>query len=75
MYIYSDNLPTERNHGFLWNMESDKIGFAVQEVHRKATRGNILSFMSQAYDPIGLTVPYVLNARQILQALCKGTIY
>ncbi len=69
--IYQDDLPTERSLGVLWNVETDKIEFAVKEVDKRPTRRNILSVMSSIYDPIGCTAPYVLKAKKILQVCSK----
>ncbi|XP_072050041.1 uncharacterized protein [Amphiura filiformis] len=72
--IRHEDLPVERTLGVLWNVESDQIGFNVKEVDPKATRRNILSVISQVYDPIGLTAPYILKGKKILQACCKEKI-
>ncbi|XP_072028356.1 uncharacterized protein [Amphiura filiformis] len=64
--IRREDLPVERTLGVLWNVESDQIGFNVKEVDPKATRRNILSVISQVYDPIGITAPYILKGKKIL---------
>ena len=69
--IHHEDLPKERTLGVLWDVESDQIGFNVKEVDPKATRRNMLSVVSQVYDPIGITAPYTLKAKKILQTCCK----
>ena len=69
--LCSEDLPTERTLGILWDVQSDKIGIAVKETDPKPTRRSILSIMSKVYDPLGPTAPFVLEAKKILQDLCK----
>ncbi|XP_072043021.1 uncharacterized protein [Amphiura filiformis] len=69
-----DALPTERTLGVLWHVEEDKIGVGVKDVDLRPTRRNVLSVLSRVYDPIGITSPYVLKAKQILQASTKDKI-
>ena len=66
-----DNLPVERALGVQWCVETDKIVFSQKEVSRKATRRNILSVVSAIFNPFGVTSPYVLKAKMILQSLCR----
>ena len=57
--------------GVHWFVETDQLGFALNEVERKATRRNILSVMSSVYDPLGMAAPFVFQAKNLLQSLCK----
>ena len=66
-----DNQLIERTLGVQWYVEEDKLGFIMNEVHRKDTRRNILSTMSSIYDPLGLLAPFILRAKILLQQLCK----
>ena len=72
--IHHEDLPVEHTLGVQWDVESDQIGFSVKEVDPKATRRNMLSVISQVYDPIGITAPYILKAKKILQTCCKEKI-
>ena len=62
-----DNQLIERALGVQWYVEEDKLGFIMNEVHKKATRRNILSTMSSIYDQLGLLAPFILRAKILLQ--------
>ena len=72
--LNSDLLPVERALGVKWCVETDQLKFGLKEVNPKATRRNILSALSSVYDPLGVTSPYVLQAKAILQSLCRKRI-
>jgi hypothetical protein len=69
-----DALPIGRALGVQWSAETDQLLFSQHEVNPKATKRNILSVMSSIYDPFGITAPFVLKAKIILQALCRHKI-
>ena len=66
-----DKLPVERALGVQWNISSDQFGFKITVKDRPATRRGILSIVSSVYDPLGFVAPFVLNAKLILQDLCR----
>jgi len=66
-----DTLPTERVLGVRWDVQNDKIKFSHTQVKKLPTRRNILSIMSSLFDPLGMVAPYTLQARMILQELCR----
>ena len=61
----------QRTLGVQWNVSTDQVQFDVGEVNYKATRRNILSVMCSIYDPFGITAPFLLQAKKILQDLCR----
>ena len=69
-----DDLPSQRALGVQWCIESDQLQFSMKEVNTLPTRRNILSVMSSIYDPFGITSPFVLKAKMILQELCRDKI-
>ena len=66
-----DKLPIERALGVQWDVHSDKFGFKIVIKDRPATRRGILSIVSSVYDPLGFVAPFILNAKLILQDLCR----
>ena len=69
--LEDDKLPKERALGVQWCVEKDQLEFNVAKVNERATRRNILSVMSSVYDPIGFASPFLLQAKKILQGLCR----
>ena len=66
-----DKLPIERALGVQWNISSDQFGFRIVIKDRSARRRGILSIVSSVYDPLGFVAPFILNAKLILQDLCR----
>ena len=66
-----DKLPIERALGVQWNVSSDSFGFTIVIKDRPATRRGLLSIVSSVYDPLGFVAPFILNAKLILQDLCR----
>ena len=67
---FSDIL-TERALGVQWNVNHDKFTFKIAAKDKPPTRRGILSIVSSVYDPLGFISPYVLQAKMILQELCR----
>ena len=61
----------ERALGVQWNISSDTFGFKIVIKDRPATRRGILSTVSSVYDPLGFAAPFILQAKLILQDLCR----
>ena len=57
--------------GVHWFVETDQLSFALNQMERKATRRNILSVMSSVYNNLGMAAPFVFQAKNLLQSLCK----
>lgn len=66
-----DHLPIERALGVHWDVQSDTLGFKITVRDRPATRRGILSVVSSVYDPLGFVSPFILQAKAILQDLCR----
>lgn len=71
MDLMVDSLPIQRALGVSWFIEEDTLGFRIQMQERPPTRHGILFIASSIYDPIGLTAPFILPAKRILQDLCR----
>ena len=69
-----DTLPVERALGVHWNVETDKFQYNVCIREKPATRRGILSVISSIYDPLGMAAPFILNAKLIMQRLCRERI-
>ncbi|XP_041349189.1 uncharacterized protein LOC121368518 [Gigantopelta aegis] len=67
-------LPNERALGVVWFVESDTLGFKIQQHNKPPTRCGILSTVSSVYDPLGMAAPFVLNAKLLLQDLCRRNV-
>ena len=63
--------PIQRTLGLHWDMKSDKFMFKVALKDRPNTRRGILSLTSSVYDPLGFVAPIILQAKKLLQDLCK----
>ena len=61
-----EELPSKRALG----VESDVFGFHVNVPKKPATQQGILSIVSLAYYPLGMTAPVTLNGKMIVQDLC-----
>ena len=61
----------ERALGVQWNIVSNRFGFKIVIKNRPATRRGILSIVSSVYDPLGFAAPFILQAKLILQDLCR----
>lgn len=66
-----DKLPVERALGVQLNISSDQFGFRIVIKDRPAMRRGILSIVSSVYDLLGFLAPFILNAKLILQDLCR----
>ena len=66
-----DMLPTERALGVSWSVETDVLSFKVITKEKPCTRRGILSVVSSVYDPLGMAAPFVLQAKLLLQDLCR----
>ena len=66
-----DKLSVERVLGVQWNVSTDQFGFSIVIKDRPPTRRGILSVVSSVFDPLGFVAPFILQAKQILQDLCR----
>ncbi|KAK7896104.1 hypothetical protein WMY93_021429 [Mugilogobius chulae] len=69
-----DSLPMERALGVHWCIQSDSFQFRIMLSDKTPTRRNILSLVSSVYDPLGILSPVTLQAKKILQELCRRKI-
>lgn len=63
----------EQALGVFWKVEEDALCFRVSEPTQPLTRRGMLSALSSIYDPLGLISPYILEARHIVQTMCKDS--
>jgi len=69
--FYKNELPSQRALGLQWCVESDTFTVNICLRTRPFTRRGILSVIGSVFDPLGFVVPFILNAKQILQDLCR----
>ncbi|XP_074639484.1 uncharacterized protein LOC141897759 [Acropora palmata] len=69
--FYKNELPSQRALGLQWCVESDTFTFNICLRTRPFTRRGILSVIGSVFDPLGFVVPFIPNAKQILQDLCR----
>lgn len=67
-------LPLERALGIQWNISSDTLCFRISPKQQPCTRRGILSVVNSLYDPLGFLVPVILQAKRIIQELCRGSL-
>ena len=66
-----ESMPSEKALGVSWGVETDTLGFCVMPTEKPATRRGMLSTVSSLYDPLGITAPYVLTGKSIVQDCCR----
>ena len=66
-----EEYPTERVLGVLWDIKSDTFRFKITANKNPQTKREILSVTSGIFDPLGWIAPFTLQARLILQRLCR----
>ncbi|XP_022827330.1 uncharacterized protein LOC111357037 isoform X1 [Spodoptera litura] len=65
----SDN-EQSKTLGLLWKSLSDTFSFSIDiNITEKATKRHILSIIAQIFDPVGLVVPCIVEAKIIMQQL------
>ena len=65
------SLQTERALGIFWDAENDVIKFKIDLKDQPMTRRGMLSVISSIYDPLGLSCPFLMQGRRLLQGLCQ----
>ena len=66
------SFPREKALGVNWNIGTDTLGFKLNLDVKPTTRRQMLSMISNIYDPLGLASPFLLKRKRILQHLCKS---
>ncbi|XP_061719560.1 uncharacterized protein LOC133526796 [Cydia pomonella] len=65
-----DSTSPSKTLGLYWQTETDKLLFSIDiKIPDKITKRNILSVISQVFDPLGLVGPCIVEAKIILQRL------
>ena len=70
-YLLGDS--NDRVLGINWQVHSDEFTFDVHLPKRPLTR-SILSTVASLYNPLGFAGPVILEAKALLQQLCKQRI-
>ena len=69
--FYKNELPSQRTLGLQWCVESDTFTFNICLRTRPYTRTGIFSVIGSVFDLLGFVVPFVRNAKHILQDICR----
>ena len=57
-----------------WKVKEDRFTFNVRIPDKTFTRRGILSTIASLYDPLGFVAPVLLEAKVLLQTLCKQNL-
>lgn len=57
--------------GIVWNLKTDNIELNIGNIkyHNEITKCSVLSEIAQMYDPLGLTSPIILSAKNFMQEI------
>lgn len=66
-----DAFPVDRALELSWDVETDCFVYKTVPKKKPLTRRGLLSVVSSIYDPLGFISPYILQAKCILQELCR----
>lgn len=69
-----EGLPNERTLGVYWFVDTDTLGFKLQQQNPPTTKRGILSLMSSVYDPLGFAAPFLLRPKVLMQDLCRRNV-
>ena len=67
----SDDSANQKVLGVQWIVKQDCFTFDINLPQKGCTRRGILSTVASLYDPLGFAAPVTLEAKALLQALCK----
>ena len=62
----------ERALGVHWDVTNDEFVFKISVKEKPAARRGILSIVSSVYDLLGFAAPFILQAKLIMQDLCRN---
>ena len=68
MDLNFDDWPTQKVLGVFWNPAVDRIVIHINIKERPQTKRGMLSMLHQVFDPLGITIPFIIIGRRILQA-------
>ena len=66
--------PMHKALGILWDTEADELCVRLTVSVKEVTKRHILSSLASIFDPLGLAAPLVLQARLLLQELCRASV-
>ena len=66
-----DNGVKEKVLGIQWHVKGDYFTFDIHVNKKSFTRRGLLSMTASVYDPMGFVAPVILEAKLLLQDLCK----
>ena len=68
------SMPVEKALGNQWTIAKDYFSFNIKFNRSNLIKRVMLSIISSIYDPLGLTSPFVLEERRLLQHLCNQNV-
>ena len=69
-----DNGVKEKVLGIQWHVKGDYFTFDIHVNKKSFTRRGLLSMTASVYDPMGFVAPVILEAKLLLQDLCKQKV-
>ena len=69
--IMLDNGVKEKVLGMQWHIKGDYLTFDIHVNKKPFTRRGLLSMTASIYNPMGFVAPVILEAKLLLQDLCK----
>ena len=70
----TQELPTDRTLGVIWNMQLDNIEFKINLPEKPSTKRGVLATVFSIYDILGLAAPAILPAKKIFQLACDNKL-
>ncbi|XP_006824657.1 uncharacterized protein LOC102809473 [Saccoglossus kowalevskii] len=67
----NEELSISRTLGVTWCVENDMLRFCIELKDNPLTRRGIISTVASIFDPLGFISPCLLEAKKILQSLCR----
>lgn len=66
-------LPTHKALGVFWDASTDKLVIRIHIKKMPETKRGLLSMLHQIFDPLGISIPYLISGRMILQEAFLST--
>ena len=68
------NQTDDRILGIQWKVNEDQFTFDIKIPNKPFTRRGLLSTVASLFDPLGFVAPVLLEAKRLLQVLCKQNL-
>lgn len=72
--LESDDLPSQRSLGLVWNIGSDTFVFKADMVTQPVSKRGLLATINSVFDPLGFVAPVILKGRLILREVMSNNL-